>query len=101
MDTNIKTDRLNLRFVTAADVDAIQQYIVDPRIYEMVGRIPANQPRKATVDWISTHKAGRDAKTDFVYAIILKTELIGLIGIHRAKQSDLFEIGFWLSLIHI
>ena len=97
MDAHIKTDRLNLRFVTEADVDAIQQCIVDPRIYEMVGRIPANQPRTATVDWISTHKAGRDAKTDFVYAIILKTELIGLVGIHRPKPSDLFEIGFWMS----
>ena len=42
MDAHKKTDRLNLRFVTEADVDAIQQCIVDPRIYEMVGRIPAN-----------------------------------------------------------
>jgi len=97
MDSVIHTDRLNLRYVTANDIDDIQRCICDPRIYEMVARTPPEQPRDATEDWVSTHKDGRDARTDYVYAIRRKHEFIGLIGLHRAAVSDPFEIGFWMS----
>lgn len=97
MDPNIKTKRLILHPVTLDDVDAIQQCILDPRVYEMVARIPANQPRKATEDWISTHAAGRASTTDYVYAITVNNKFIGLMGLHRGTTSDLFEIGYWMS----
>lgn len=97
MDSNIKTERLILRHVTLDDVEAIQQCILDPRVYEMVARIPANQPRKATEDWISNHATGRKSNTDYVYAITSEYKFIGLIGLHRETTSDLFEIGYWVS----
>ena len=62
----------------------------------MVARIPANQPRKATEDWISTHANARITKTDFVYAVTLKHKFIGIIGLHRSTNRDLFELGYWI-----
>ena len=97
MDTLIKTERLILRHVTLDDLDSIQQCILDPRIYQMVARIPANQSREATKEWILSHSDGREADTDYVYAITLNHVLIGLIGLHRGTTSDLFEIGYWVS----
>ena len=97
MDARLKSKRLNLRHVTAEDVDVIQACIHDPRIYEMVARIPANQSRKATLDWIFTHDDGRKSNTDFVYAINSQKKFIGLMGFHRETTSDLFELGFWIA----
>lgn len=97
MDASIKTKRLILRHITVDDVDVIQRCIHDPRVYEMVASIPANQPRKATEDWVSTHADGRKSKTDYVYAITAQHKFIGLIGLHRETTSDLFEIGYWMS----
>jgi len=48
MDALIATDRLVLRFVSAADVEDIQQCIGDPRIYRNVARISAHQTRDET-----------------------------------------------------
>ena len=97
MDASIKTKRLILRHITLDDVDAIQQCILDPRVYEMVASIPTNQPKKATEDWISTHADGRKSNTDYVYALTLQHKFIGLMGLHRGATSDLFEIGYWMS----
>ena len=97
MDPVIITNRLKLRHVTMDDIDDIQACIIDPRIYEMVAQIPANQTRENTEAWISTHPTGRDAKTGFVYAITRNNRFIGLIGLHRTAPSAPFEIGYWMS----
>jgi len=97
MDSKIITDRLILRFVTPGDIDDIQRCILDPRIYKMVARIPGNQPREETEAWVLTHKSGREANTDYVYAVTAQQDFIGIIGLHRPTTSDPFEIGFWLS----
>jgi len=97
MKPEIITDRLTLRYVTIDDVDAIQHCIHDPRIYKMVARIAPNQARKTTIDWILSHKHGRAENTNYVYAILLQDDLIGLIGFHRDSVSKPFEIGFWIS----
>lgn len=93
----IRTERLTLREPRVSDVDAITDYVGDPRIYKNVGRIPAGQTLQQTETFLLKTQRGRALDTDHAYVIEKDGALIGLVSAHRNGAGEPFVIGYWLA----
>lgn len=100
MRSQIKTDRLELRFMESEDALIVNRLSRHKDIYRNVGHLPPDIALSDTRDWIAGHAKGRDSKTDFVYAVAFMDEIIGCVGCHRRKIEDDFALGYWLSPRH-
>ena len=99
--TEIRTKRCLLRPPVLDDAECVTALVNDPRIYEKVARIPPGQSVEETGRWILNVQRGREAGTDYVFAITdvfsLGDGLAGMVGAHRQSVGDPYEIGYWLA----
>ncbi len=87
----LKTKRLALRALTSADAPRVAELAGDWDIARMTARIPHPYGMHAAEDWMETI-----ADDEFVRAIDLDGELIGLIGYSKTDDGS-GEIGYWIG----
>lgn len=97
MPYQIKTPRLSLAPFIASDLPRQVELANDPAIAKMVSQIPYPYTLDDARNWIQTHHLGREAGTDFPFAICSHDcGLIGAVGLHK-KPNGLFDLGYWLG----
>lgn len=97
MVQELKTPRLRLRRPMVSDAPHITACVNDPRIYEKVARIAPGQTVKVTTGWLESVARGAAGDLDHVFAIEVEGAFAGIVGAHRTRDGDPFEIGYWLS----
>ncbi len=97
MDYTIETKRLVMGPFVDDDIDRRVVLANDIDVARMVTRMPHPYTRKDAIDWVATHDAGREAGTDYAFAINRKGDgLIGSVGLHK-KGNTLFDLGYWIG----
>jgi RimJ/RimL family protein N-acetyltransferase len=90
MNLNLKTSRLNLRFVIQEDLQAIHCLHSDPKIAEFnTLKIPKNETETAEIlnNWILENNLPSVKRYTFVIETIQDKNFIGLIGINLGKEK--------------
>lgn len=95
----IKSERLILRSFALSDSTAVQRLAGDYAIADTTIRIPHPYEDGMAEEWISTHAALFDKKSEVIFAIVLREsdELIGSIShtIDHANRNA--ELGYWIG----
>lgn len=92
----IRTDRLRLRRPLPSDAGPVTSAVQDPLIYEKVARIAPGQTLEVTQAWLESVAHGEQQDLDHVFVIEEAGAMAGLVGAHRTRSGDDFEIGYWL-----
>ena len=87
----LKTKRLRLRRLTAADAARVAELAGDWDIARMTARIPHPYAAHAAEGWVQ-----HIADDEFVRAIDLNDEVIGLVG-YTDSDDGSGEIGYWIG----
>lgn len=94
----IQTERLKLRALCMKDAPSIARYAGDEGVARMISHAPTPYLTCAAEGWIMTLRARAPLAEDFVFALDLEGEgLIGVIGAHKRRAGDGFEIGYWIG----
>jgi ribosomal-protein-alanine N-acetyltransferase len=105
LDRTLTTQRLELRPIEAADVDALWPYVSDPELPRFMSW-EVHRDRSETVHFVSMVMATRRETTGYVWTMRLDGALIGLIGLEgvvrvmRAWRQDRAELGYWCGATH-
>ena len=94
----IETQRLWLRWPSAADAPAIEQLAGEAEVARFTARIPHPYPAGAAQGFVFGARSANLAGEALVLAIALKQKpasLIGMIGLEGAGDS--VELGYWLG----
>jgi ribosomal-protein-alanine N-acetyltransferase len=93
----LESERLLLREPELADAPAIAALMNDWDVVKNLASAPVPYFEKHARDFIGLQKDGRARGTDFVFAIIRKSDsaLMGKCGLHLKEQG--FEMGYWLG----
>jgi [ribosomal protein S5]-alanine N-acetyltransferase len=96
----LHTPRLTLRPFALADAAAVQRLAGAREVADATLHIPHPYPDGAAEEWIGTHAAAWEARTQVTYAITLRDtqELIGAMGIIVSMADRQAEIGYWLGV---
>jgi len=98
----LRTPRLVLRPVEAADSGALYPYVSDPELPRFMSWEAHRDPSE-TEAWIAVAQEGQARGTDLTWAITFQGPLVGMIGLHditrqfRAWRVDRAELGFWMA----
>lgn len=90
----LKTDRLTLRALTAADAPLISLYVGDKRVAKHLDVVPHPYPDGAADSFIAF--ANNPETTETVWAIAKDDQLIGAISL-APKEDGVGNIGYWLA----
>ncbi|KEO72662.1 GNAT family N-acetyltransferase [Anditalea andensis] len=95
----IETERLILDELTAADIPYIVSYASNISISAHTLNIPHPYAEKDAIYWINLSIQGLKNKTNFIFAIRLKTsgEFIGGIGLTVDQKFSRAEVGYWIA----
>ncbi|MGV2815236.1 GNAT family N-acetyltransferase [Phyllobacterium sp.] len=100
------TERLVLRAPHAEDVDAIARLADNPRVAEMLSRMPHPYTQDHAVDFVRRANAGEIGKCVYAITLAQSGTFIGCCGINYRRSKDLrmseprrdeLEIGYWLG----
>lgn len=113
MRAQMRTRRLELRWLQQEDAEAVQTGCNNWNVAKMLARVPHPYPNGLAEDWIAGHAAARAAGNGSPYAIILDGTFIGVIGIERVEdghedsgtrsnntEQPHWELGYWLNEPH-
>ncbi|MGH6735342.1 MAG: GNAT family N-acetyltransferase [Methyloceanibacter sp.] len=89
----IKTERLALRPLGAADAVRLSALAGDYDVASMTGTVPHPYSESQAAEWIASVKAGEEG---VVFGIFRDDELIGCTG-YRAFGDDHAELGYWIG----
>lgn len=95
----IKGKRVTLRRPQMKDVDAIQKCCKDRSISNWIITMPYPYKKKDAIWFIKDCAKKWKKKTDYLFVIEYKRELIGAIGMHT-KPEDKAELGWWIAKPH-
>lgn len=98
-DPPLRTDRIELRPPTEADVDRIVEICRDPEIPRWT-RVPANYSADHAREFIAIAERGRASGWDLPFLIHRRSDdaIVGACGVHAADARDLVgEIGYWAA----
>lgn len=93
------TDRLILGKVQSIDIPKIVEYAGNKKVADTTLNIPHPYHEKDAIFWLNMANQGFEKKTQFTFAIRLKTthEFIGGIGLKINKRFDRAELGYWIG----
>ncbi|PRD53338.1 GNAT family N-acetyltransferase [Phyllobacterium myrsinacearum] len=100
------TERLVLRAPHTEDVDAIARLADNPRVAEMLSRMPHPYTQDHAVDFVRRANAGEIGKCVYAITLAQSGTFIGCCGINYRRSQDVrmseprkdeLEIGYWLG----
>lgn len=91
------TERLLLRTPHDEDVDAIAHLANNPRIAEMLTRMPHPYDVAAAQDFIKRVRSGEMGNCIYAITQMDTGVFMGSCGIHPSKHGEGLEIGYWLG----
>ncbi|MGD1880425.1 MAG: GNAT family N-acetyltransferase [Kiloniellaceae bacterium] len=98
MTIRLETRRLVLRPFTAADAEAVQDYVSLWEVARMTTRIAHPYPQGGSAEWIAGHATMRENGTEYSFAVTLKENgaVIGGASLRRSEPGNL-ELGYVLT----
>ncbi|PHN04890.1 GNAT family N-acetyltransferase [Flavilitoribacter nigricans DSM 23189 = NBRC 102662] len=95
----IKTERLVLSQLSAADIPRIVTYAAEKEISQYTLNIPFPYTEQDAIFWINQSNQGFKNGTQLIFAIRLQPELdfIGGIGLTLSENYHRAEIGYWVG----
>ncbi len=95
----LETARLVLGKIPIDDISKIIEYAGNKKIAENTLNIPHPYEEKDAVFWINSSNQGFENKTQFTFAIRLKStnEFIGGIGLKINTRFNRAELGYWIA----
>ncbi|KAJ5066671.1 putative gnat family [Anaeramoeba ignava] len=93
-EIKIQTKRLELRPLKETDVSRITELLQDKRISDFAAKIPypyTENHATIFINYTNNHL------NELNFAIILETELIGIIGLIFEPENKMAEIGYWIG----
>ena len=94
----LRTSRLRLRPLRAADAAAIVTLAGDARVSRWLLTVPHPYPAELATSWIArTHDEWR-AGTAVTWAIVEDGALVGAISLRLVARHDHAELGYWLGV---
>ncbi|CDO59441.1 50S ribosomal protein acetyltransferase [Candidatus Phaeomarinobacter ectocarpi] len=101
MRAQMKTKRLELRWITMEDAPRLTELADNWNVARMLARLPYPYPENGAEDWIATHSDTRARGKGSPYAIVLEGALIGVVGIELMDNVHApglnVELGYWLG----
>jgi 8-oxo-dGTP diphosphatase len=98
----LRTTRLLLRPLAAADAPAFHRLINDWEICRRLPDAPFPYPAQLATDWIEAAEHDRAAKRAEQFALVEAASgtLIGVAGLRMPKGQKTAELGYWLGRAH-
>ena len=96
---SIATARLTLRHPEPNDAPAITRAINDWEVVRWLSRVPYPYQQTDAAEFIDRSAIAWAQQNAFRFVIVLKTEIVGGIGLERHDKS-LFELGYWITRQH-
>jgi 8-oxo-dGTP diphosphatase len=100
-DFPIRTQRLVLRPLEAADAPAIHRLVNDWEVVRMLSRLPFPYPRELTDDWIASTAAQMAEGSAYHLAItgeeLGREMLIGCVGLRLDGAAAVANVGYWVG----
>jgi RimJ/RimL family protein N-acetyltransferase len=95
----LETERLFLTELEAGDIPQIVEYAANKSISEYTLNLPHPYSEKDAVYWINLSNQGLKNRTNYIFAIRLKSsnEFIGGIGLTVEQKFFRAEIGYWIA----
>lgn len=97
----LRTERLTLRPLRAADAPQIHRLINDWEVVRMLARVPFPYPRELADEWIASTLKQIDEGTAYHLAITGDengTEmLIGCVGLRLDEAPGVADLGYWIA----
>ncbi len=97
----LKTERLTLRPLRAADAEAMHRLVNDWEVTRTLAELPYPYPRDLADEWIASTIAQLEAGTGYHLAITgheKKTEiLVGVVGLRVDPASRTGRLGYWVG----
>ena len=94
-----KTGKLILRPFKMSDANSVVRHANDKTIYRNLLTLPYPYTLKDARKWLKTvvPQYRRKNPEQIVFAVELKGEVIGSIGLHKIIRGHKAEMGYWLS----
>ena len=96
---SITTPRLTLRCPKPNDAPAITRAINDWEVVRWLSRVPYPYQQTDAAEFIDRSEIARTERNACHFVIILKSEIVGGIGLERHDKS-LFDLGYWIARRH-
>jgi len=96
---SITTARLTLRHPKPNDAPAITRAINDWEVVRWLSRVPYPYQQTDAAEFIDRSEIARTERNACHFVIILKSEIVGGIGLERHDKS-LFDLGYWIARRH-
>lgn len=95
----IKTERLLLGQLKAADIPAIVKHASNKKISDFTLNLPFPYAEKDAIYWINLANQGFKNGTNIIFGIKLKTDdqFIGGIELNIERRFNRAEIGYWIA----
>lgn len=95
----LKTERLALNQLVAADIPKIVEYAGNPKIAQMTLNIPDPYAEKDAIFWLNMANQGFVNGSKYIFAIrqLGHKEFIGGIGLTLHPQFERAALGYWLA----
>lgn len=96
MDDTLETARLRLRPPEEGDISVLVPLIGNFSVSKNLSVVPHPYTEADGLTWVRTSRDKRLKGTDFIFALIRKTDnaFIGACGAHPSRD---FELGYWLG----
>ena len=91
--------RLTLRPPEPGDSPVIARAINDWKVVRWLSRVPHPYLETDAADFIEMSETAWSEQNAFRFVIILKSEIVGGIGLERHDKS-LFDLGYWITRQH-
>ena len=96
---SITTARLTLRHPKPNDAPEITRAINDWEVVRWLSRVPYPYQQTDATEFIDRSEIARTKRNASRFVIILKSEIVGGIGLERHDKS-LFDLGYWIARRH-
>jgi RimJ/RimL family protein N-acetyltransferase len=98
----LKSYRVQLRPVVAADAPTVQEYCSNRALAEQTRRVPHPYPEGEAERWIAQHPRLWESRKEMVYGIAHREhdELYGVISLSLDLKNLRGEYGFWVGEPH-
>ena len=95
----IETNRLVLGTLETTDIPLIVKYASNKNVSDNTQNIPFPYSEKDAAKWINLAREGLKNKTNYIFAIRLKSHatFIGGIGLTIDQKSLRAEMGYWIA----
>lgn len=98
--TPLKTDRLLLRPLIAADAPALHRLVNDWAVVRNLSKLPFPYPRELADEWIASTASQIEQGTGFHLAIAGQddgSELVGCVGLRLDITPRVGNLGYWIG----